>query len=233
MISIIVPVLNEEKGIGSLLSYLHQNAQTPNDIELIVVDGGSSDATIANVNAYMGTIPGLALHTSGKGRARQMNAGARHAKGDILYFLHADSYPPRHYDHHIRAQINSGNSAGCFRMKFDSGHWWLRLAGWLTRFRWRACRGGDQSLFISKRLFEEIGGYNESYIIYEDNILINELYSREQFVVIPQWLTSSARKYRNNGICSLQYHFWMIYIKKWLGASPEALHRYYKKHIVS
>ncbi|HBY69220.1 MAG TPA: glycosyl transferase family 2, partial [Flavobacteriaceae bacterium] len=81
------------------------------------------------------------------------------------------------------------------RMQFDSNHWWLRLASWLTKFSWRACRGGDQSQFITRELFDEIGGYDESYIIYEDNILINELYDRSMFVVINKKLTSSARLY--------------------------------------
>jgi len=67
-------------------------------------------------------------------------------------------------------------------MKFKSTHWWLRLAGWFTKFNWRACRGGDQSQFIIKDLFNEIGGYDETYTIYEDNILISELYERKQFV---------------------------------------------------
>lgn len=69
-------------------------------------------------------------------------------------------------------------------MQFDSDHWWLRLASWLTKFSWRACRGGDQSQFITKALFEDIGGFDEDYIIYEDNILINELFARREFVVI-------------------------------------------------
>ena len=73
--------------------------------------------------------------------------------------------------------------------------------------------------------------YDESYAIYEDNILINELYKRKQFVVIPHWLTTSARRYEEMGIWKLQYHFWTIYVKKWFGASAEDIHRYYLKYI--
>ena len=86
-----------------------------------------------------------------------MNAGASVAKGEILYFLHADSFPPEGYDQYIIDEVAKGNDAGCFRMRFDSNHWWLRLASWLTQFSWRACRGGDQSQFITKKLFEELG----------------------------------------------------------------------------
>ena len=106
------------------------------------------------------------------------------ANGEIFYFLHADSFPPKNFDQLIINEVKKGNKAGCFRMQFDSNHWWLRLASWLTQFHWRACRGGDQSQFITRELFDEIGGYDENYIIYEDNILINELYTRNEFVVI-------------------------------------------------
>ena len=116
-------------------------------------------------------------------------------------------------------------------MKFDNEHWWLRLASYLTKFSWRACRGGDQSQFITRTLFDEIGGYDENYIIYEDNILINELYSRNEFVVIQHPLVSSARLYEKYGVWFVQYHFWTIYVKKWMGASAEELHAYYKKNL--
>ena len=91
--------------------------------------------------------------------------------------------------------------------------------------------GGDQSQYITKKLFNEIGGFDENYTIYEDNILINELYKRKQFTVINKKLTSSARRFKKNGIWKLQYHFWTIYVKKWFGANAEELHAYYKKNI--
>ena len=173
----------------------------------------------------------IKLMASAKGRAKQMNLGAQHANGDILYFLHADSFPPEHFDNLIIEQVEKGNLAGCFKMKFDSDHWWLKLAGWLTKFKWRACRGGDQSQFITKQLFEELNGFDEGFMIYEDNDLINKLYARKQFVIIQEWITTSARKYHANGIWKLQYHFWAIYVKKWFGASPEELYQYYLKKI--
>jgi hypothetical protein len=160
-----------------------------------------------------------------------MNKGAQAASGDILYFLHADSFPPKNFDRYILSEVKKGNPAGCFRMKFDSDHWWLKLAGWLTQFRWRACRGGDQSQFITKELFEEIGGFDETYTIYEDNILINELYKRKKFVVIQKCITTSARLYRQKGVWNLQYHFWAIYVKRWFGADADELYQYYLKHI--
>jgi len=234
MLSIIIPVLNEAENIASLLKHLLNVSSEENISEIIIVDGGSSDGTQERVNTFSGESEvTVVLVSSEKGRAKQMNAGTKIATGSILYFLHADSFPPKNYDALIISEVQKGNPAGCFRMKFDSTHWWLRITGWLTKFKLKACRGGDQSQFITRELFEEIGGYNESFTIYEDYVLITELYKRKSFVVIPAWLTTSARLYERKGIWKLQYHFLTIYIKKFFGASAENLYNYYLKHIAS
>ena len=226
-ISIIIPVLNEEIYIGKLLKHVINNSTKNNIAEIIVVDGGSTDETKNIVIQFKEVI----LIDSKKGRAKQMNFGAKYATANILYFLHADSFPPKHFDDLIINEVKNGNEAGCFKMCFDSNHWWLKLAGWFTKFNWRICRGGDQSQFITKTLFDEIGGFNERYIIYEDNILINELYARKQFVVINKTLKTSARLYKKHGVWKLQYHYWLVYLKSWLGADANKLYTYYKKNI--
>jgi len=226
-ISIIIPILNEADTIGKLLQYLLNNSSEKNIAEIIIVDGGSTDASREIVSKFIDVM----LLNSRKGRSKQMNIGARSANGNILYFLHADSCPPKHFDTYILQEVEKGNEAGCFKMKFDLNHWWLQLAGWFTQFSWRACRGGDQSQFITKSLFEDIGGYDENYIIYEDNILINELFKRKQFVVIKKSLITSSRLYKRVGVWKLQYHFWAIYVKRWFGASAEEIHNYYLKNI--
>lgn len=232
MVSIIIPVLNEAENITSVLSHITKNA-SPNLIsEVILVDGGSSDNTLTLINDFsVNSNFTIVCISSEKGRAKQMNAGAEKSTGTVLYFLHADSFPPTNFDALLLDEVQKGNPAGCFKMKFDSSHWWLRLASWLTKFSWRACRGGDQSQFITRELFDEIGGYDETYTIYEDNILINELYTRRKFVVIQEWIVTSARLYRDKGIWYLQYHFWTIYMKRWLGADADELYAYYVKHI--
>lgn len=246
MLSIIIPVLNEAKIINNLLNHLAENLSGENEIEIIVVDGGSNDGTKERILEFKKLVSTqasaikqvrreevfrLTLSTSEKGRAKQMNTGAKLASEEILYFLHADSFPPENFDRYIISEVEKGNPAGCFRMKFDNKHWWLQLAGWLTKFKWQGCRGGDQSQFITKELFEEIGGFDENFIIYEDNVLISELYKRKKFVIIPHSLTTSARRYNQQGIWNLQYHFWIIHLKQWLGADSTELHNYYKKHI--
>lgn len=223
-LSIIIPVLNEEENLKVLLPYLKKNAFDAN--EIIVVDGGSQDAT-----SLIAQNEKAKIIASDKGRAKQMNAGAKVATGEILYFLHADTFPPKGYDTLIKEVVNAGKSAGCFRMKFDSHHWWLRLAGWFTRFNWKICRGGDQSLFITKSLFEKIGAYDENYLIYEDNVLIAELYNRNTFTVLQKAVITSARRYEEKGVWRLQYHFWRIHLMKRLGHSPDRLYEYYKEFI--
>ena len=230
-LSIIIPVLDEAKNIGVLLDYLAQNSNDNLISEILVVDGGSTDGSQEIVSERSKKRTKIISLNSPKGRAKQMNFGVSHSKGNVLYFLHADSIPPKHFDQYILEAIQSGSKTGCFKMKFNSTHWWLQLAGWFTQLNWKSCRGGDQSLFVEKTTFEAIGGFNEDFVIYEDNDLIYRLYNQYDFKVLPYWLTTSSRRYEANGIWTLQFHFWMIHLKKILGASPKTLEAYYLKHI--
>jgi len=137
MISIVIPVLNEGSTITSLLRHLELNA-TGKVLEVLVVDGGSTDDTAEKVQIFATQtteIPIQLIPSHKKGRAVQMNLGAQYAQGPFLYFLHADSFPPKDFDALILDEIEKGQRAGCFRMRFDHSHWWLKLAGWLTRFK--------------------------------------------------------------------------------------------------
>jgi rSAM/selenodomain-associated transferase 2 len=259
-ISIVVPVLNEEVYIGKLLEHLLANSSSQNISEIIVVDGGSKDNTQDIVKAFSkfnrdpikeayhyidnsvsqkslskGQIlkTKIKLITSKKGRAKQMNLGAKFSKGGILYFLHADSFPPKSFDKLIINEIEKGNQAGCFRMQFNSNNLWLKLSGWLTQLPFKFCRGGDQSLYITQSLFNNIGGFDENFAIYEDNDFISKLFKLNQFIVIQKWLITSPRCYQKNGVLKLQYHYWTIHLKKFFGASPGELNQYYKKYIAS
>ncbi|SER07387.1 transferase 2, rSAM/selenodomain-associated [Hyunsoonleella jejuensis] len=236
-ISIIIPVLNEAATIKNLLNYLIENSTKENVEEIIVVDGGSDDNTKSIVldtsHQWRDTRTNIRLIDCQKGRAKQMNHGAKHAIGDVLYFLHADSFPPKNYDFHILSEVKKGNKAGCFRMRFNSKHWWLKLAGCLTALPFRVSRGGDQSQFITRKLFNKIEGYDETYEIYEDNVLIKRLYALNEFVVIPKWLTTSARRYHKHGVWKTQFHFWRIHLKSRLGASPSELKTYYQENLVN
>lgn len=226
-ISIIIPILNEVDGIHRLLLHLKNTISKTIDYEIIVVDGGSSDGSQKAVQNHQN----VRLIPSEKGRAKQLNRGAKIASGTIFYFLHCDSFPPKNFDLDIIEQIQKRNNAGCFRMKFDLSHPVLFVSQWFTRINHISCRGGDQSLFMTKEIFIEIGGYDENYIIYEDNEIIKRLYQKGKFVVIPKYLITSARRYRENGVWRLQYHFTVIHLKRRLGHSVESMLDYYKKKI--
>ncbi|WP_298416875.1 TIGR04283 family arsenosugar biosynthesis glycosyltransferase [uncultured Kordia sp.] len=253
-ISIIIPILNEAQHITQHLETLLDRMKYTYH-EILLIDGGSTDATVEIITSFISkyhkqqftgkkrcvdslfetekpTIQ-IQLFSSEKGRAKQMNLGAQKATKDVLYFLHADTFPPKYFDDHILQEITKGNKVGCFRMKFDYPHPVLLVSQFFTRFNVNWCRGGDQSLFIEKLLFESLGGFDESYIIYEDCEFINRLYEKENFTIIPKSVKTSARKYKVKGTWKLQYHFAMIHIKKSKGATPEELYAYYKKYVAS
>lgn len=126
--------------------------------------------------------------------------------------MHCDSFPPAHFDRFINDTVQKGNLAACFRLKFDYKHPILMILQWFTRFNHISFRGGDQSLFVTKKLFKEIKGFDEQFIIYEDNEIISKLYAKKQFVVIPDYIVTSARRYQQNGVWRLQYHFSMLHL---------------------
>ncbi len=225
-ISIIIPVLNEERYIVKLIDYILKNASSSNIKEILVIDGGSTDGTIKAALKF-----DTVVQRSEKGRAKQMNYGAKHALGEILYFLHVDTFPPKNFDKIIIDAIQNGNEAGCFRMKFDSNSRFLRFFSWFSRINHKICRGGDQSLFITKALFHTSGGYDESYIIYEDNEFTSRLYELTNFKILPDKVQTSARKYEQIGKLKLQFYFGIIHLKNYFGADPEQLYRYYKRKI--
>lgn len=226
-ISIIVPVFNEVDTIDQFLLHIENSTSKTIDYQIIIVDGGSTDGSQNLVKGKQY----VTLISAEKGRAKQMNAGAKVADGTILYFLHCDSFPPKNFDLDIIKQVNRGKLAGCFRMKFDYSHPFLMVLQWFTRINHMCCRGGDQSLFVTKKLFDDIGGYNERFVIYEDNEIIKRLYQQKQFSVIPKNIFTSARRYRNNGVCKLQFHFTVIHLKRKLRHSPESMLDYYKKNV--
>lgn len=226
MISIIIPAYNEADQIEQTISKIQANkGQHP--IEIIVVDGGSSDKTIT-IAEKSGAIT---LLSEKKGRAAQMNKGASIAKGEIFYFLHADSLPPQNFTGYITDSWQSGHSSGCFRLCFDLPHWFLKVNCWFTRFDINAIRFGDQSLFVTRDVFNKCGGYNEALIIMEDQEIIHRIKKHGKFKVMNAAVTTSARKYRDNGIFRMQAIFYRIWFLYYLGYSQEHLLKLYRKLI--
>ncbi len=225
-VSIIIPTINEAQNLESLLPFLVNNAGNFLQ-EIIVADGGSTDKSeeIARLNGV------TFLKCSRKGRSVQMNEAVKNSTGEILYFLHADSLPPKNFTENIVKSVENGCEAGCFKMSFDSRHLLLRLSAWFTQFNFTWCRGGDQSLFVTRKVFDNAGGYDEKLIIYEDNEILERIRKHACFCVIKRTLVTSARRFRENGTVRLYLVFMWIHTKYRLGASHEQILAYYKKHV--
>lgn len=226
-ISIIIPCFNEVDNILRCIQFLRSNAFYADGIEIIVADAGSNDGTIDVLRKTDVTV----IHCAVKCRAKQMNIAATVAQGDILYFLHADTLPPVHFDKIILNASNMNDVAGCFRLKFDKNHWFLRANAWFTQFDINSFRFGDQSLFINKNTFALINGFNENYLVFEDQEIIKRIRKQGEFKVLPYYVVTSARMYLQNGIYFTQLYYFYLFILHKLGVNQQTILRKYKEKL--
>jgi rSAM/selenodomain-associated transferase 2 len=226
MISIIIPTYNEADQIAQTISNA-KAACAGAEIELIVIDGGSSDETISIASENGAKI----LVSERKGRAAQMNLGATVATGEILYFLHADTIPPPNFTSYILNACQQGYTSGCFRLKFDYRHWFLQANAWFTRFDVNGVRFGDQSLFVTKDVFVKSGGFREDLLMMEDQEIIHRLKKHGKFKVMNASVITSARKYLDNGVYRMQGIFYRIWAMYYLGYSQAHLLQLHRRLI--
>lgn len=226
LVSIIIPTYNEEENILKLLNYLKKHSDD-RLAEMIVVDGGSRDQTVQIVkDAGFNCIV-----SEKKGRATQMNSGYRLSKGDLLYFVHADSIPPTSYLDDLFRSVNDGYSAGCYRFRFDSDKLFLKVNSYFTRFDRIMCRGGDQTLFITRSLFEKLGGFREDFMIMEEYDLIQKIQRTAGFRIIPKDVIVSARKYDKNHYLQVNFANLAVFMMYFAGARQETMVHAYKSLI--
>jgi len=226
LVSIIIPTYNEEETILPLLSYL-KNHSDERLAEIIVVDGGSRDHTVEIVKSAGFTC----VVSEKKGRAAQMNSGYRISLGELLYFVHADSIPPVSYLDDLFKAIDEGYEAGCYRFRFDSEKLFLKINSYFTRFDRIMCRGGDQTLFITRQLFEKLRGFREDFMIMEDYDLIQKVQRSVKFKILPKDVIVSARKYEKNHYLQVNFTNLVVFMMYFSGARQETMVHAYKSLI--
>ncbi len=226
MLSIIIPTYNEAGQIAKTIAAI-KTAAGNFKYEIIIVDCGSNDETLSIAKANDVT----ALISNKKGRADQMNFGALKSNGDVLYFLHADSIPPKNFIQYINDALAKHFSSGCFRLQFDYNHWFLKANAWFTKFNVNAVRFGDQSLFVTKHVFNKCGGFCEDLYIMEDQEIIHRIKKSGRFIVMNDVVITSARKYHDNGIYRMQGIFFRIWFLYYMGYSQRRLLELYKRLI--
>ena len=222
-LSVVIPTHNEAPTIAGLIQSLRRH-DPRREVEILVVDAHSPDGTAAAARQAGATV----LLAPKPGRAAQMNLGAAHAAGAVLYFVHADVGIHPDYVATIRAAVARGYGAGCYRFRFDSRHPLLRLNSYGTRFKGLMSRGGDQTLFITRALFARLGGFNERFVVMEDFEMIQRIRRQARFLLVPQDVLVSARKYETNGWLRVQVANLTAFSLYFLRVSPGRIARTYK-----
>jgi rSAM/selenodomain-associated transferase 2 len=227
MVSIVIPTYNEAENIGRLITYLLK-ATSGKDAEVIVSDAGSNDDTTSIANKA----GAKAVLSPNKGRAAQMNYGASLAKGEILYFIHADTFPPESFVSDIEDAVKQGFQFGRYQTRFDSDKTILKVNAFFTRFDLFVCYGGDQTLFITKQLFNQINGYKEDMLIMEDYDIVSRGRQIGRYRILKKAALVSARKYETNSWLTVQKANRTIVNMYKKGASQRDMVNKYKEMIV-
>ncbi len=221
-ISIIIPTLNEATNITSAIS----SAQSSTNVEIIVVDGGSDDDTVAIAKSL-----GATVVSSPPGRALQMNTGVTIASGDILLFLHADTRLPTNFDTLIRNQLTQPEViAGAFTLKIDAPNRGLRLVEWGVKWRSRLWQMpyGDQAIFLTRSAFTDAGKFPEIPIM-EDFQLISNLKCIGKITTINVPVVTSARRWLKKGILPTTILNQIVVMAYLMGISPDRIRQWYRQ----
>jgi rSAM/selenodomain-associated transferase 2 len=221
-ISIVIPVLNEAIAIRAVLA---QVVDTPN-VEAIVVDGGSEDDTVAIAQTM-----GIKVISTTARRARQMNAGAAVATGDILLFLHADTQLPPNFDGFVRQALQQpGTVAGAFELRIDAQLRGVklieRMVNWRSRFL--SMPYGDQAIFLKTSVFAELGGFPDLPIM-EDFELMRRLKRLGRITLVSAPVITSGRRWQKLGVVKTTLINQLVIAGYFLGVPPAELLRWYRR----
>jgi len=226
LISVIIPTRNDE---GNLPVTLRQLADHP-DVELIVVDGGSTDHTVEIAQRFTPYVFCTQPH-----RAEQMNIGARHATGDILLFLHAETFLlPGALDEVQRRIIGDGAVGGAFDVHIDSRRKLCKFVARISsrRSRWLRLPYGDQGIFVWRQVFEALGGFPQISIM-EDVAFARRLRHAGRLTFIRSGLVTSGQRWNANGVLRTAFVNWWVTLLFFLRVSPNQLRRIHDGWLVS
>jgi rSAM/selenodomain-associated transferase 2 len=225
--SIIIPVLHEAERINDLIGYLRQ-LDPEKSSEIIVVDGAPEKDTLQAIHDDR-----ITKISTDKGRARQMNAGAYEAKGDILIFLHADTELPLSALKKMNEFISRDEYVGgAFDLGIKSEKRIYRAIAWLSSLR--SCLNripyGDQAIFVRRNYFNKIGGYKDIPLMEDAELMRRMKKSAKKIFIFHDRVMTSPRRWEEEGLVHCIFRNWVLQILYFLGVSPHKLVNFYKDH---
>lgn len=225
--SIVIPVLNKQDQINTLIEHVHSQ-DYEGACEIIVADGDPQGRTIKVIRDE-----NVISITSKKGRASQMNAGAELAHGEVLIFLHADTkLPPNALEKISQVLEDAKYVGGAFDLGIDSDSLLLKYIATRTRFRSRLNRipYGDQAIFIRRSYFDEIGRFKDIPLM-EDVELMRRIKKRgDKIFILRDRVKTSARRWEKEGIFYTTLRNRLLVGLYYVGVSPDKLAKYYRRH---
>lgn len=221
-LSIIIPSYRESENLTTLLPYLR--SEIKKEDEIIVVEACTETEDVEEA------LKEKLVKSEKKCRAFQLNKGAKLAKGNVLYFVHADTQPPKGFRSDILNAVSNNHYYGCFPFQFNSKKWYLKVNAFTTRFNFLYFRGGDQSLFVTRDFYEKLGGFDEYYTIMEEYDFFRRARKFSPIYIMKQKrIRVSARKYDNNSYLRVNWANFLAVRMFKRGKKPDEIKERYAK----